>query len=136
MRRQSAKNRKREAAARPIRQAMVAAAGKCEICGTFPEKPKYRIPDLNLLCVHEIACGSANRWKFLTAEFGTLVLCFYCNGEVVTDKSVWPEARQLALLKHRRPSQYDLVAYNHLYNPNAPRRIEQHEVDHFSSFLD
>jgi len=135
MRRVSKKTAKLLAAAKPIRKAMVAAAGQCEICGTSPQKRKYPISDLNVLCVHEIANGP-DRLKCIDKHYGTLVLCFHCNGNVVTNKKIWPEARQLALLQHRRPEQYNLAAYNMMVNPRAPRRIEQHEVDHFSSFLD
>ena len=83
---------------------------------------------MSRLCVHEIANG-VNRQAALDKPFALLVLCWYCNGHVVTDKGQWPEARQLAVLLEKAPEDYDLVAYNYLINPNAPKRIEQWEVD-------
>ena len=103
--------------------------GECMICGSGPTRPLRSM--LNDLCVHEIANGP-NRQAALDKPFALLVLCFHCNGHVVTDKGQWPEARQLAVLLEKSPEDYDLVAYNHLVNPNAPRRIEQWEVDKWS----
>lgn len=62
--------------------------------------------------------------------FATLVVCWKCNLEI-EDRSIWPEARQLAILMSRAPDDYCLKSYNELVNPNAPNRIEQHEVDAF-----
>jgi len=42
---------------------------------------------------------------------------------------MWPEARQLAVLRAKSLGDYDLVAYNNLVNPRAPSRITQAEVD-------
>lgn len=131
MRYRSRKTQERENQARPFRKQMVAAVGKCEICATSPQKPKHPIEELNRLCCHEIANGP-DRLKALDKPYAILVLCWSCNGNKVTDKSVWPEARQLALLKARRPKDFDLVAYNFLVNPRAPRRIEPHEIAEFS----
>jgi hypothetical protein len=71
------------------------------------------------------------REKALDKLFALLVLCWWCNGDVVTDKSEWPEARQLALLLAAAPEHYDLAAYLRLTNPRAPLRIEQYEVDRY-----
>ncbi|HDY64795.1 MAG TPA: hypothetical protein ENH84_01005 [Phycisphaerae bacterium] len=87
---------------------------------------------LSQLCCHEIACGT-HRQKALDKPYALLVLCWWCNGYVVTDKGAWPEARQLALLKRRSPEDYDLVAYNLLVNPRAPNRITEKEVDAYGS---
>ncbi len=83
---------------------------------------------MSTLVVHEIANGP-NRQAALDKPFACLVLCWWCNGHVVTDKSQWPESRQLATLRRCIPENYDLVAYNALVNPRAPLRITQDEVD-------
>lgn len=68
------------------------------------------------------------RQKSLDKPFATLVLCWKCNGTDFEDKGEWPQARQLALLKIRRPEAYDLVAFNEHVNPKAPNRITPEEV--------
>jgi len=127
MRRQSQKFRQRFAEAKPLRDALIAEAGECENCGRSPGNTKGQWSQLSQLCVHEIANGP-HRQAALTESYATLVLCFGCNGGPFESKGEWPEARQLALLAYKRPMDFDLVAYNFLINPNAPRRIEPHEV--------
>jgi len=51
---------------------------------------------------------------------------------MVTNKKDWPEARQLAVLKAKRPDRYDLAAFNTLANPRAPNRLLESEVDAWS----
>lgn len=102
--------------------------GECWICQHSPKSPWRDKPrELSQICVHEIACGT-HRQKALDKAFATLVLCWWCNGYVVVDKSVWPEARQLALLLREAPEDFDLAAYNALVNPRAPNRITLEEV--------
>lgn len=108
--------------------------GKCDICGHSPRHPWRTKPrECSQLCVHEIACGP-HRLKAIDQPCATLVLCWWCNGEVVTDKSAWPEARQLALLRRRAPQCYDLVAYNALVGRGS-RRITEDDVDQYRSQL-
>ena len=77
--------------------------------------------------MHEIANGQ-HREKALDKAYATLVLCWYCNGEVVTDKKAWPQARQLARLLTIDPASYDLPAFNLLVAVRATNRITQPEV--------
>lgn len=92
------------------------------------------MPELNQLCVHEIA-GGPLRQKSLDKPFATLVLCWHCNQHEVEDKAKWPRVRQLALLQKRSPEDYDLAAFCNLVNPRAPSYITQEEVDmHAKSF--
>ena len=129
MRRKSRKTRAREGAAKPARAALIAARGKCDICGHSPRRPWPAKPrECSQLCVHEIANGP-HRQKALDKPFATLVLCWWCNGNVVTDKARWPQARQLAVLKRRAPQHYDLAAFNDLVNPRAPNRITPEEIE-------
>lgn len=101
------------------------------ICGASLARPRRDKPlECSQLCCHEIACGP-HRQKALDKPYAILVLCWLCNMEV-TDKGKWPEARQLAVLREKRPERYDLTAYNNLVNPDAPRRITQDEVDDFT----
>ena len=131
MRRQSAKFRERSKQAKPIREALIARAGECMICGTNTTKRKHGLYELNQLCCHEIA-GGPLRQKFLDLPYGILVLCYYCNQYEVEDKAKWPQSRQLSVLQKKSPDSYDLQAFNFAVNPNAPRRIEQHEVDQWN----
>jgi|DEB0MinimDraft_10_1074344.scaffolds.fasta_scaffold256052_1 hypothetical protein len=128
MRRQSKKFQERSKQAKSTRDALIANAGSCMICGASPRKPVHSFSALNQLCCHEIA-GGPLRQKFLDLPFGILVLCYYCNQYEVEDKGKWPQSRQLAVLLQKSPENYDLVAFNHAVNPNAPNRIEQYEVD-------
>lgn len=133
MRRYSPKRRQRNDAARSVREGLIAAHAKCMICGRSPKRPHRDKPhECSQLCVHEIANGP-NRCKALDKPYACLVLCWWCNGAVVTDKGVWPESRQLALLRRCTPGNFDLAAYNQLINPRAPNRITLAEVDAFTS---
>jgi len=130
MRRMSAKFRARAKEAKPVRDRLVARAGCCMICGASQKRPKHHLAALNQLVCHEISNGPL-RQKSLDKPFCILVLCAYCNQHEVEDKGKWPQSRQLAVLKDKSPENYDLTSFNFLVNPNAPRRIEQHEVDYW-----
>lgn len=131
IRRQSSKARKRAAEAKPVRTYLIAESKACMICGASERNLKHHPRETNQLCCHEIANGPY-RQKALDQPYAILVLCWHCNQHEVEDKAKWPEARQLALLRDRMSANYDLTAYNHLINPNAPRRIEPHEVDAYA----
>jgi len=122
----------REAEAKPFRDKLVADVGECENCACSPTNRQGRMSDLVRLAVHEIASGT-HRQKALDKPFAVLVLCWQCNSGPFQDRSEWPESKQLALLARRRPKDFDLAAYLELTSPNAPRRIEIHEV---LSFMD
>jgi len=128
MRRQSKKFKERSRQAKTVRDALIARAKRCMICGASPWNPVHPFSELNQLCCHEIA-GGPLRQKFLDLPYGILVLCYFCNQYEVEDKSKWPQSRQLGVLLKKSPENYDLTAFNYAVNPNAPRRIEQHEVD-------
>ena len=121
-------NRDRAAEAKPVRDAFKDEIGQCMICGASPRRPMHAIADMNELCCHEILNGPL-RQKTLDEPCSLLVLCAYCNQNEVEDKGSWPAARQLAVLMTKAPQHYDLVRFNWLRNPNAPRFVEQHEVD-------
>lgn len=98
------------------------------ICGHFPGRPHSGKPaECSRLCCHEIANGT-HRQKAIDKPYAILVLCWSCNSEVVTDKSLWPETRQLALLKRKAPEDYDLEAYNAIVGW-GPDRITENDVD-------
>lgn len=134
MRRVSKKRAEKMLSVREFRNGMIKTIGCCELCGASPTRPKHAIHSMNDLCVHEIANGP-DREKALDKPYAILVLCWKCNSYEVVDKGVWPQARQLALLKTSRPSDYDLPAFNYLVNPRAPKRIEQKEVDQWLASL-
>ena len=134
LRKTSSKSRATAEAARPVREWLLARFDRCMICGhsgRFPHPGKP--PECSRLSVHEIANGQ-NRQKSLNQPYALLVLCWYCNEAVVTDKSLWPQARQLAKLQEKNPEDYDLKAFNYLVNPRAPNRITQVEVDHWREY--
>ncbi len=131
MQRMSKKRRRFMNLVKPIRSGLINEVGRCEICRRTPGAPAKDVPrELTQLCCHEIANGPL-RAQALDKRFALLVLCWYCNGHVVTNKAVWPQARQLAFLRSSRPQDFDLVAFNHLVNPNAPDRITIDEVDSY-----
>jgi hypothetical protein len=129
MREFSKKRRIRYEEVAPLRRAWIERAKCCMICGASPGRPHRNMPpDLSKLCCHEISNGPL-RQKSLDKAFACLVLCCYCNMHVVTNKKVWPEARQLAVLLERAPEFYDLKAYLQMTRPAAMNRITQEEVD-------
>jgi len=128
MRRVSLKRQKRQREAKPIRDDLIARVGECEICGASPSRPRRGVPgELSQLCCHEIANGPL-REKALDKPYALLVLCWYCNGHEVVDKSEWPESRQLAVLAESRPEDFDLESFCYLINPRAPDRVTLDEV--------
>lgn len=129
MRQVSEKTAARAAECREMRRALVAQVGHCELCGHDPRRPRLGKVCWALAC-HEILNG-ALRQKCLDKRHSLLCLCWWCNSNVVTDKKLWPEARQLAALLKSRPQDYDLAAHNLLANPMAPQRVTQEEVDGF-----
>jgi hypothetical protein len=132
MRHESAKARKRRTEAKPTRDALIAQARRCMICGHSPSHPsRSRPPRCSLLCCHEIANGPF-RQKALDKPYAILVLCAWCNGYEVEDKAKWPEARQLALLRRMSPENYDLAAYNELIG-RGPNRITEEDVNKWRS---
>lgn len=125
MRHYTQKRRNRNDAVRETRRNLVREVGRCEICGHDPA----RVKPGNVawaLHVHEIARGP-NREKALDQRYAVLVLCWRCHVERVHGDEDWPEARQLAVLKRRRPEDYDLAAYNTLIG-RGPYRITEEGV--------
>ena len=105
--------------------------GRCMICGHSPENPrKFMPPSCSEICCHEIGNGDVRK-LCLTKPFAILVLCWHCNQYEVTHKNIWPEARQLALLKIRSPEHYDREAFVSLIHPNAPRCITDEDVEQY-----
>jgi len=127
LRYESKKTTDRKAECQDFRAALVAEVGHCEMCGHDPRKTRPGMIAWELCC-HEIANG-ANRQKCLDKRFGLLVLCWPCNSEEATNKAIWPEARQLALLKRSRPKDYNLPMYMREFHPRAPFAITEEEVD-------
>lgn len=121
MRSRSSKTSQREAEAKPVRDALRYEFPFCWGCGV----QSWR------LCVHEIA-GGPHRQAFLDEPCGLLVLCWSCNCGPFHDRSLWPQARQLALLRSINPAAYDLERFNWIVNPRAPNRITQEEVDGYA----
>lgn len=132
MRRVSNKRREVNRAAKPVRDALIAKHGECMICRASPKHPHRGMPaECSQLCCHEVANGPS-RGRALDKPYAILVLCWYCNGHVVTNKKEWPESRQLACLLESSPGDFDLAAYNALINPNAPNRITMEDVEQWS----
>jgi hypothetical protein len=105
MRRVSKKRAQLNKVAKAVRSQFQLDLGVCEWC-------RKRWP-----IIHEIARGTANRRKAFITRFATLGLCDPgCHQEVGS----WPPAKQLALLKLRRPADYDLAAYHQLISRHWP----------------
>jgi ribosomal protein S14 len=118
VRAKSTTRKKREAEAKPVRDAL-RTLGHCEICGDSRSH----------LDVHEI-CRGSYRQAALDKPFALLLVCRKCHEELGSAKE-WPEARQLSVLAKSRPSQFNLLAYLALTSPKAPRRIEIEEIMEF-----
>lgn len=119
----SDKARKRNAEAKPVREALRSEVGRCEVSGA-----------LGPFDVHEI-CRGVHRSKALDKRFALLVVCRRAHEDLGSAKK-WPEARQLAVLAERRLFDFDLKAYLELTSPRAPNRITLEEVqEHMSDAL-
>ena len=115
-------------AVRPIREQMIIKAQDCMVCGHSPKRPWPNMPaEMSVLACHEIARGPL-RSKALDKAYACLVACWKCNSGILNDKGTWPEARQLAVLLHEAPEDFDLAAYIKLTSPQAPKRITMDEV--------
>ena len=104
MRRVSLKRQKLLRKVGPIRDAFRVELAICERC-------LRRSPIL-----HEIARG-CTRSQSLTARFAILGLCDPGCHQIVGE---WPRARQLALVRLRRPNDFDLEAYWELIRRRSP----------------
>jgi hypothetical protein len=116
MRAKSDTRRKREAEAKPVRDAL-RALGHCEICGCSRSR----------LDVHEICRGSF-RQSALDKPFALLLVCRRCHEDKLSSAAEYPESRQLAVLAKSRPKDFSLADYLLLTSPKAPSRIEIEEV--------
>lgn len=128
MRRVSAKTKRLIEKSRGFRADLVESVGSCELCGTSPLRPKHGLPSLNQLCCHEILNGPL-RQKVLMEPSCLIVACWKCNQNELNQKGEWPLARQLAIIKRKAPERYDRERVLLLRNENAPRFVEEHEVD-------
>ena len=113
-------SKKRQALMRevkPIRDALRAEVGCCEICGT----------SRGTLDVHEISRGHL-RERCLGERCALLIVCRSCHSEKLSQASEYPEARQLALLARRRGKDFNLSRYLEITSPRAMQRITIEEV--------
>lgn len=126
----SDKRKAQNLAAAGLRRHLVFESRGCELCGYSSHHHNPAMPvALSKLACHEIYNGASGRSLSLDKPYALLVLCQFCNQHLMTDKGLWPESRQLCLLKLRSPARYDLGAYNKLVNPRAPNRTTQSDVD-------
>lgn len=129
MNRYSTKRRQRNAEAQPVRDALKARVGRCELCH-----------GIERLEVHEIGLArGCNRVLALDCPYSLLVLCGDdipgCKQGCHSRVQNWPEPRELALLMQERYEDYDLKAHLFLTRPAATERIEQWEVDREADLL-
>ena len=78
------------------------------------------------LCCHELLNGPLPQ-RTLDEPSCLLVVCWLCNAELC-DKSVWPLARQLAVLKKTAPERYNLRRLLEIRNPRAMLAVTEEEV--------
>ena len=130
LRPRSKKTAARERAAAGVRRSWVNATGRiCMICGHGPFNPNPKYPPfMSKVVCHEISNGPL-RQASLDKPFAVLCACKACNEGDLDKKGIWPEARQLCVLKVKAPERYDLDAYLRHTSPNAMQRITQEEVD-------
>lgn len=118
------------------RRAFVNEHCQCAVCGHSSRHPwKDKPLACSKVVCHEIANGQFRAMAF-PEPCTWLPACRFCNEHVLTNKAVWPEARQLCLKMVRDPGRYDLAKYLNITSPAAPRRIEQGEVDAFLETVD
>ena len=110
---------------RAFAQLCKSEVGHCEVCGHDPRKVQPGWVEWSLQ-LHHIARG-VHRGKALTKRFAVLIVCYRCHEDRVSNKALWPEARQLAALKKSRPEDYDLAAYNTIIG-FSPWRITEEDV--------
>lgn len=110
----SKKRAKRLAEVREFREAFRRRVHVCEGCCV-----KY----WHCCAVHEIARG-CDRQKALDKPYAILLLCDPGCHQTVGS---WPRAKQLALLKLRRPADFDLAGYNALVG----RQVSAEEVESY-----
>lgn len=132
MKRVSEKTATREAECCEFRRQLVWEVGRCEICNHEPGRAKLGQIDWRLCC-HEIANGP-HRQKALDKPYAILVVCWWCNSERLTDKRLWPIARQLAALKRSRLQDYNLTRFNELVG-RGPWWMEEEDVARFADTL-
>lgn len=109
----SKKRAKRNREVKDFRQAFALEIGCCELCGTPSD----------LLDLHEISGGWA-RAASLDKRYAILVLDRTCHDTIELETKLWTVARQAALLKLRRPNDFDLPALNRLLT----RQVCEEEV--------
>ena len=120
----SDRRRKVNAKTQPICNEMIQEIGECMLCGYKDvSDPKFGVE------VHEIYNGYG-REKCRGKRYGCLVLCWPCNSESMTDKRIWPVARQLALLKAKAPHWYNLSAWSRMVGPGV-FRVTSEDVEKY-----
>lgn len=123
MRPMSDRRRRREEAARPVREALKARVRRCEVC--LERREPWQ------LAAHEIGLARGGlRQKALDQLYALLLVCrspFPVDCHRLTQNE--PEARQLARLRLSRPQDYDLTAFLRLTRPNAPLRLLPADVE-------
>ncbi|MEM8494607.1 MAG: hypothetical protein AAF663_04380 [Planctomycetota bacterium] len=97
------------------RQAFLEEARHCWVCGM------NKATD-----THEMACGS-HRGAALDKRLAWLATCSVCNCQLLTDYSIYPLSRQLAIKLYFDREHYDLPAFNQLRG-RAPGAIAANEV--------
>lgn len=101
----------------------------CWCCGWLYDTPHPKGHPVATLDCHEIASGPARK-RAVKDRSAWMVACRYCNGHELTDKTVWPIERQLALKKILDPEHYNRVRVNELRG-RAPEAITDEEVEVF-----
>ena len=113
--------------AKPIRDALIKLHGDSKFVKCWACRDRGQYP---FIACHEILNGPL-RLKTVNEPCSLLVLCWRCNSIEFTNKKKWPIPRQLALLQKWNPVGYDLERFNWLRNPDAPKYVEQWEVDEY-----
>jgi hypothetical protein len=113
---------------REYRKALIQHHGKCMLCEASPTNRVHSLPQLNVLCCHEILNGPL-RDKVLDEPSCLIVACWYCNQYELDAKGDWPLSRQLSVIKQKAPERYDLRRVLELRNPQATNYVTEEEVD-------
>lgn len=114
LRKVSKKRAKRNREVKDFRQSLKQEIGRCELC---------LVPH-NELDPHEIAGGWARQFA-LDKRYAILILDRSCHDFIEQNSALWSVAMQAALLKVRRPEDFDLQALNELLT----RKLDSEEIE-------
>lgn len=116
MKRRSSKNQALYNKYGPARNDFLLISWRCAVCGVTSSAAP--------LSVHEI-CNGPNRMRAFVRRESWLATCWDCNSNILTDKLVWPIARQCAIKLLVDPEYFSLDVINEILAPEGHKNPPQ-----------